>query len=90
MKKVKTKVEKNKVTEEQLAKVKEQQTSMANLLRDVGFVENQKHVLLHEYAGISQQMEEYKKELEKEYGAISIDLETGEYTEIEASEEVKE
>ena len=35
-------------------------------------------------------MEEYKKELEKEYGAISIDLETGEYAEIEASEEVKE
>jgi hypothetical protein len=47
-------------------------------------------VLLHEYAGISQQMEEYKKELEKEYGAISIDLETGEYTEIESSEEVKQ
>ena len=84
------KVEKNKVTEEQLAKIKEQQNSMNNILRDVGFVENQKHVLLHEYAGISQQMEEYKKELEKEYGAISIDLETGEYAEIEASEEVKE
>ena len=84
------KVEKNKVTEEQLAKIKEQQTSMNNLLRDVGFVENQKHVLLHEYAGISQQVEEYKKELEKEYGAISIDLETGEYAQIEASEEVKE
>ena len=84
------KVEKNKVTKKQLAKIKEQQTSMNNLLRDVGFVENQKHVLLHEYAGISQQMEEYKKELEKEYGAISIDLETGEYAQIEASEEVKE
>ena len=83
------KVEKNKVTEEQLAKIKEQQNSMNNILREVGFVENQKHVLLHEYAGISQQMEEYKKELEKEYGAISVDLETGEYTEIEASEEVK-
>jgi pyridoxine 5'-phosphate synthase PdxJ len=32
-------------------------------------------------------MEAYKKELEKEYGAISIDLETGVYKEIENTEE---
>ena len=49
--------------------------------------ENQKHVLLHEYAGLEQDMEAYKKELEKEYGAISIDLETGVYKEIENTEE---
>ena len=76
-----------KVTEEQLAKIKEQQTSMNNKLRDIGFIENQKHVLLHEYAGLEQDMETYKKELEKEYGAISIDLETGVYKEIENTEE---
>jgi len=76
-----------KVTEEQLAKIKEQQTSMNNKLRDIGFIENQKHVLLHEYAGLEQDMETYKKELEKEYGAISIDLETGVYKEIENAEE---
>ena len=76
-----------KVTEEQLAKIKEQQTSMNNKLRDIGFIENQKHVLLHEYAGLEQDMEAYKKELEKEYGAISIDLETGVYKEIENTEE---
>ena len=76
-----------KVTEEQLAKIKEQQTSMNNKLRDIGFIENQKYVLLHEYAGLEQDMEAYKKELEKEYGAISIDLETGVYKEIENTEE---
>lgn len=76
-----------KVTKEQLAKIKEQQTSMNNKLRDIGFIENQKHVLLHEYAGLEQDMEAYKKELEKEYGAISIDLETGVYKEIENTEE---
>tara|TARA_B100000212_G_scaffold128160_1_gene96106 strand:+ start:4265 stop:4522 length:258 start_codon:yes stop_codon:yes gene_type:complete len=79
--------EEKKVTEEQLAKIKEQQTSMNNKLRDIGFIENQKHVLLHEYAGLEQDMEAYKKELEKEYGAISIDLETGVYKEIENTEE---
>lgn len=50
-------------------------------------LKNQKHVLLHEYAGLEQDMEAYKKDLEKEYGAISIDLETGVYKEIENTEE---
>jgi vacuolar-type H+-ATPase subunit D/Vma8 len=80
------KTEEKKVTEEQLAKIKDQQLSMSNKLRDVGFLEQQKHVLLHEYAGLAQEMEDYKKELEKEYGAISVDLETGIYTEIDPSE----
>jgi vacuolar-type H+-ATPase subunit D/Vma8 len=80
------KTEEKKVTEEQLAKIKDQQLSMSNKLRDVGFLEQQKHVLLHEYAGLAQEMEDYKKELEKEYGAISVDLETGIYTEIDSSE----
>lgn len=80
------KVEK-KVTEEQLAKIKEQQVAMNNKLRDIGIVENQKHVLLHGYAGLEQDMEAYKKELEKEYGAISVDLETGVYKEIETTKE---
>jgi vacuolar-type H+-ATPase subunit D/Vma8 len=80
------KTEEKKVTEEQLAKIKDQQLSMSNKLRDVGFLEQQKHVLLHEYAGVASDMEEYKKELEKEYGAISVDLETGIYTEIDSSE----
>ncbi len=78
------KVEK-KVTEEQLAKIKENQTAMNNKLRDLGFLENQKHILLHEFAGLTQDSDDHKKELEKEYGAVSIDLETGIYTEIEES-----
>jgi molecular chaperone GrpE (heat shock protein) len=80
------KTEEKKVTEEQLAKIKDQQLSMSNKLRDVGFLEQQNTCLLHEYAGLAQEMEEYKKELEKEYGAISVDLETGIYTEIDSSE----
>tara|TARA_B100000767_G_scaffold275591_1_gene313561 strand:+ start:3374 stop:3634 length:261 start_codon:yes stop_codon:yes gene_type:complete len=82
-------VKENKVTKEQLVKVKEQQVKVSNLLRDIGLVESQKHVLLHEYAGLNQEVEEYKKELEKEYGAISIDLETGKYSEIKNAEEAK-
>tara|TARA_R110000823_G_C15874131_1_gene494420 strand:+ start:283 stop:525 length:243 start_codon:yes stop_codon:yes gene_type:complete len=80
MKKVKT------ITEEQLVKIQEQQKELTNLLKDIGFVEVQKHALLHKQAGLNQDIEEFKAELEKEYGAITIDIETGNYTEIKKEE----
>ena len=81
MKKVEEKVE-NQITKEQLTKVQEQQKKLNTLLRDIGFVETQKHVLLHQQADLNKEIEEYKAELEKEYGAITINIETGYYTEI--------
>ena len=80
MKKVKT------ITEEQLVKIQEQQKELTNLLKDIGFVEVQKHALLHKQAGLNQDIEEFKAELEKKYGAITIDIETGNYTEIKKEE----
>ena len=81
MKNVEEKVE-NQITKEQLTKVQEQQKKLNTLLRDIGFVETQKHVLLHQQADLNKEIEEYKAELEKEYGAITINIETGSYTEI--------
>ena len=81
MKKVEEKVE-NQITKEQLTKVQEQQKKLNTLLRDIGFVETQKHVLLHQQADLNKEIEEYKAELEKEYGAITINIETCSYTEI--------
>ena len=81
MKKVEEKVE-NQITKEQLTKFQEQQKKLNTLLRDIGFVETQKHVLLHQQADLNKEIEEYKAELEKEYGAITINIETGSYTEI--------
>ena len=86
MKKVEEKVE-NQITKEQLTKVQEQQKKLNTLLRDIGFVETQKHVLLHQQADLNKEIEEYKAELEKEYGAITINIETGSYTEIVKEEE---
>ena len=59
MKKVKEKVE-NQITKEQLTKVQEQQKKLNTLLRDIGFVEAQKHVLLHQQADLNKEIEEYK------------------------------
>ena len=82
MKKVESKVEeaKTQITEEQLSKIQKQQEILAGLLRDIGFLEGQKHGLCHKYAGAVQDMDDFKLELEKEYGAVNINLEDGTYT----------
>ena len=59
------------------------------MLQQIGLLENQKHHLLHDYASILKNIEEFKKQLEDKYGAINIDVETGIYKEIEVKEEDK-
>ena len=78
----------NKITDEQLETIKEHQNKTNSILNQVGYLESQKHGLLHELAGVNQDIEEFKTSLEKEYGAINIDIETGTYTKIEEEEEV--
>lgn len=77
-----------KISKEQLDKIVKQQQELNGLLTQIGGLEANKHSLLHKIAEVNQSVEETKKELEKEYGNVSIDLQTGEYTIIE--EEVKE
>ena len=75
-----------KITEEQLEKVKEQNQKLENVVVEIGVLESRKHGLLHQVAEVNKVLEEYKSELEKEYGKISVDLATGEYTEIKEEE----
>ena len=77
-----------KIKKEQLTKIQEQQTKLNDLLNKIGVLEANKHGLLHEIAGVNQDIEEFKQELEKEYGAVNINLEDGSYTEIEKEETV--
>tara|TARA_B100001093_G_C26608812_1_gene919214 strand:+ start:229 stop:465 length:237 start_codon:yes stop_codon:yes gene_type:complete len=71
-----------KITEEQLKKVADQNKELEDTVIEIGILESKKHALLHKVAEVNTILEEYKKELEEEYGKISIDLKTGEYTEI--------
>ena len=90
MKKVKsieTEKAKVQITEEQLDVIKKQQAEIAQLLRDIGYLDTQKHVLNHKYAGVVEEMEKFKAELEKEYGAVNISLEDGVCTPIEKESE---
>ena len=75
------------ITEEQLAKVREGQNELNQLLLSIGAVESQKHGLLHKIAEVNAGVEEFKKELEAEYGAININLEDGSYEYVEKTEE---
>ena len=62
--------------------IQEQQAKLNELLHNIGVLESQKHGLLHEIAAANKDIEEYKTVLEKEYGAININVEDGTYTEI--------
>ena len=75
-----------KIKEEQLKKIQEQQAAVTKILNEVGYLEANKHGLLHELAGVNEGIEDFKKELEEEYGAININLEDGTYTEIKEEE----
>ena len=73
----------NKIKEEQLTKIQSQQTELNNILHEIGVLESTKHALLHKIAGVNEEVEALKAELEEEYGAININVENGSYTEIE-------
>jgi predicted nucleic acid-binding Zn-ribbon protein len=76
-----------KITKEQLDLVVSQQSELSKVLSDIGALEANKHSLLHKIADINKAIKETKAELEKEYGSVNIDLETGEYTVIETEAE---
>ena len=77
----------NKIKEEQLSKIQEQQRNLNSILNEVGYLEVQKHGLLHQFAGVNKEVEDFKSDLESEYGAININMEDGTYTVIENVEE---
>jgi predicted nucleic acid-binding Zn-ribbon protein len=76
-----------KITKEQLDLVVSQQSELSKVLNDIGALEANKHSLLHKIADVNKDIEQTKADLEKEYGAINIDLKTGEYTIIETEDD---
>ena len=71
-----------KIKQEELEKVVSIKKELDGLVSEIGVVETQKHALLHKVAEVNESLTKEKKVLEEAYGKISIDLETGEYTEI--------
>ncbi len=76
-----------KITKEQLEKIQDQQKKLQGILTDIGVIEVRKHEALHAQAVVSQEIEETKKELEKEYGSININMQDGTYAKVEENDD---
>lgn len=79
----------NKISEEHLKTIQEQQTKLNNLLNKIGYIAAQKHGLLHEFGEVNKETEDFKSVLESTYGQVNINVDTGEYTKIEPENELK-
>ena len=75
------------ITEKQLETIVNQQKDLNALLMNIGTLETQKHGFLHQIAEVNKAIEDFKTELQTEYGAININLEDGSYTEINETKE---
>jgi len=71
-----------KITEEELKKVVTFQNDLAKAIQNVGILEAEKHGVLHQIGGLTQDQGKLKQELEEKYGSISINLQDGSYEEI--------
>ncbi len=79
----KMKEETKKITEEELTNIYNVQNALNQAVSQIGMLETEKHAVLHQVAGLNQDQEKIKKELEDKYGSINIDLKDGSYTVIE-------
>ena len=80
---------KQMITEDQLKKIQDFQKELNKFLNEVGFLEAQKTAVLAKFHEVNKQTEDFKKELEEEYGSININLEDGSFTPIEKEEDKK-
>ena len=72
-----------KITEEQLKEVQENQRELNETLNSIGYLESQKHALLHKIKTINETDAEIRRRLEEEYGQVNINIEDGTYTVLE-------
>jgi hypothetical protein len=71
-----------KIKKEELEQIVLVKKELDSVVSEIGVLETQKHALLHKVAEVNEKLAAEKNKLEKSYGKISIDLETGEYKEI--------
>ena len=72
------KTEDLKVTDEQLKRLQEIVGAMNGATTRVGQIETQKHAVLHDLTLMRKDLLDHQAELEKEYGTVDINIQTGE------------
>lgn len=76
-----------KITEEQLKQLQGFVQTLNQAQMQLGQLETEKHGLLHKTAEIQSQLQTFQKELEEEYGKVSINVTDGTYEEITEEDE---
>ena len=66
------------ITEDQLKGIQEIVSPMNNIQMELGRVETRKHMMLHQIIKLQESLQEEQVALEKEYGKVNINIQTGE------------
>jgi hypothetical protein len=74
------------ITEKQLEKLRGFVTAINQGQAQIGGLEVQKHGLLHQVSQIQAELQGFQKDLEDEYGKISINIQDGSYEPISEEE----
>ena len=80
-------MEVKKITDDQLKKITGQQNKLTQILTNIGVLQVQQRNLTSDVKMLSEEIEQTKKELEEEYGAVNINLQNGTITPIESNDE---
>ena len=72
----------NKIKEEQLKDLQGKVSVIQQIQGQIGNIEGQKHLLLHQLVSAQEDLQKMQGELEKEYGKVSINIQDGSYEEI--------
>ncbi len=73
----------DKLTDEELKSVQDQQMKLNTILQEIGVLETKKHAFLHDVANTNEEINEFKKSLEEKYGSVTINLQDGSFKPIE-------
>ena len=66
------------VTEEQLKSIQDLVSPINNAQMEMGRMETQKHMLLHQVTDLQKSLQEEQAKLEAEYGKVNINIQSGE------------
>lgn len=77
-----------KISEEQLKDLQGKIGAIQNIQAQVGGLELQKHMALHQAAALQEDLQKLQTALEEEYGKVSINIQDGSYEEITEEETV--
>jgi hypothetical protein len=66
-----------KISEEQLTKVQDTVNGINRAQLEIGNIEVRKHEMMHQIAGLRDNLTLLQNEFEKEYGTFDVDIQTG-------------